>query len=180
MYYRTIYTIEFGYYKNVEYFVRTLQVLSIVLIILFILRKTRFKFSHILLFLDRFDRAYINFTSLTKDNLISRPSYDLKIVKARNLHYRLSSYIMNTGIDGVVDTNYPPLCRLIPPGGIKFRYTHSSIDSISFTQGKPSYLLLEDKKLTLKNKKYIKKEISDKNFIVKFEDGMFILLKVTT
>ncbi len=94
MYYRTIYTIELGYYKNVEYFVQTFEVLSILVLFLFLLRKTRFKLKHIFLLFSAV-AVLLNFSSFTKENLIARQNYDLKMVKARNIYYRLYSYLIS-------------------------------------------------------------------------------------
>ncbi|MHB8579314.1 MAG: hypothetical protein ACYDA4_05575 [Ignavibacteriaceae bacterium] len=182
MYYRTIYTIEFGYYKNVQFYVDSLRILSIVLLLFFLLRKTKIKFAHLLI-LSVVAIVFLNFTFLTKDNLIKRQAYDTQMVNADNIHYRVYSYLVNTGISGLIITDYSPVCRLISPEGIHFKYSTTSIDSMSFNNQKNTgtiYLLLEENKLDKRSKKFLDQQILNKKYITQFDDGDFIFLKVVS
>ena len=182
MYYRTIYTIEFGYYKSVEYFIDSLRILSILLLLLFFLRKTRIKLSHIFIVIMSL-AVFLNFTLLKKENLIKRQVYDTQMVKAHNLHYRVYSYLINTGISGLIITDYSPVCRLIPPEGIHFKYSTTSIDSMSFIKQKNTgtiYLLFEENKLSKGSKKFLDQQILNKKYIIQFDDGDFVFLKVVS
>ena len=177
--YSTIYTTEFGYYKPVEYFIGALKILSIILFILFVLRKTRIKLYYIfgiLLLLI----VSLNFTLFTKENLVQRQNYDQQMVIPRNLYCRIYTYVVDFGIRGNVFTDYYQVFRLIPPEGIKFNYTPININTLpvlNHTADKAFYLLFDKNKIDKETSNYINGKIKSKEYKVQFDDGEFILLK---
>ena len=182
MYFRIVYTIEYGYYKHVVFFIDTLRVLSLALLILFILRKTRIKLSHVFM-LSISLIMLLNFTLLKKDNLEEGQVYDMHMVKARNILAMINRYSIDTRMKGQIITNYYPVCRLIAPQGVQFKFSKTKSNSISLSNdnGKNSiYLLLEKDRLNNNLIDSINRKIFNKNYIVKYNGYGFLFLKIVS
>ncbi len=152
------------------------------MIFIFIVKKTKIKllpiFSFIILTL-----TVLNFTVLKRDYLLQRQNAELNMVEADNLHYHLYSYIANSQNDSQIITNYSPICKLIPPEGIQFKYLSINAKLLLFMKQETSkvlYLLVEKDKLNNNIAQYIDKAIKDKDYLQSFDDGRFILLKVAS
>ncbi len=180
LYHRTIFTSENGYYKTVEYIIDALKIFCVISIILFVFIKTKIKLSYLLI-LFGVSIILLNFTVLRKENLIEFKNYKFEMVDAHNLQYNLYPYIIDKKNSGTILTNYSPICNLIEPNGVRYKYDkniNKIISSSNEIKNNNCLVLLKESKLDDKTKKFIKLQVKEKKIDIHYYDGEFIFLKV--
>jgi hypothetical protein len=176
-YYRIVYTFEHGYYKYVEYFAGALSILSGLLLVLFVFRKSTIKILHIVIFIA-ISTMVLNFTFLTRENLFSRQKYDTEMLTAHNLYYRIYTYLhMPNG--SCVFTNNQYLAALRPPRNAKFNFTKSPNPKAVSDKVYPCtrYFLLDRSKLIKEENSHLENTILKNGCKLIFDDGRFIFIK---
>ena len=177
--YRILYMIELGYYNYAAYFLSAIRVGIAIFFILFLVRKMKVKIFHLILSAAML-AVLLNFTLLTREQILRTQLKDAEMVNIRNLYYRIYPSIIESGTRCILTTNDSCLAAMIPPFGATFaRAEHINtgfLDRSVYGYDR-YYYLLKKNGLDASVLDYIEKKISSGNISVCFNDGEVLFFK---
>jgi len=178
---RIVYTTEIGYYRYVEYYSSALRLLSVCLLILFAVRKSRIKIVYIFIFIAVF-AIIANFTLLKKDNIWQRQIHDNEMVTVHNLYFNIYP-ILKTSCRSDIETNNISVCKLIFPIGTKLEYINEINPGLMIGHNLHNcnrYLLLQKDKISHETLDDVMQRVATKNYLICYEDPEFIFLRIAS
>ena len=114
-----VFTSELGYYRYVEYYVNTISLFVVLIIIIYAIRRLRIKLYQ-LMFLAVIAIIVANFI-FSKNVIVQAQKNDEKLVEIHNLYFEMHSYLKDE--PGIILTNSFLFNKLYLPEGSKVTYT---------------------------------------------------------
>jgi len=176
---RVIYTTEIGYYKYVEYYTSALRLLSVFMLILFAVRKSKIKVVYFLI-LVAVILIVANFTLLNKESILQRQIHDNELVAVHNLYFNIYP-ILKSSCQSDITTNYISFCELILPAKTKLEYISGISPKLIIKHNLHygnEYLLLQKEKTNHDTLDYITQRVTAKKYLICYEDPEFIFLRI--
>ena len=168
---RITYFIDFTFFVHVDYYQNVLAVLALTITCLTILYLFKIKIKHILIFLF-IGTIILNFTLLTRENIIAHQQNALDKVDARNYYFRISTIIKSANLDSEVFTNFAPICVENIQRELNFNFlTAEQVEKLL------NQKINSNNKLLFLKLKNLKKQIQTFNDIINiyYDDGSYIL-----
>ena len=176
--YRLTYFTEIGYYKYVEFILTAFRLLCVILLVMFVLRNLRVRFSHLVIAVSLIS-IIAGISILKKEKMWEMQVHDKEMVKVHNIYYKVYTFINRPEQRSLIMANNSLFSELIPPFAVEFQY-YKDINSDTINQQNQkyarNYLLLEKSRLTKETLLYLSNKKLADNFNVCFEDEEYIFL----
>ena len=121
----------------------------------------------------------LNFTLITKSQILKHQQNEFDIVDARNYYFRVNTILQGTKLDRNVSTNFKSICSEKIKRDIRFTHIESDrllryLEDSSEVESEITFIKLKE----LDNQKIesIRNLISSKKFQILYDDGDYILI----
>lgn len=174
---RITYLIDYTFFVHVDYYQKVLAMMFLILSVasLIFLLKIKLRYFFILLI---FSAVILNFTVMTKPQIIKHQQNEFYKVDARNYYPRISIIIRSTKLDNKVYTNFKPICTEKIQRDIEFvcldNKTIADIFNASKNNIKTYFLRLSY--LTEQTINEIRGKIMERRFDILYDDGDYLLI----
>lgn len=123
---------------------------------------------------------FLNFTVITRDNILDHQQTEFEKVDARNYYQTISTIVKSAKLGNLIITNFNAICYEKIPREISFNYvTTDNIlkDIFSDSKKQSSLYFLKLKYSDTQVKKNIQQEISNSHIKSFYDDGDYLFLE---
>ena len=176
---RIVYFIDYTFFVHVDYYQKVLAVMFLVLSATSLLYIFRIKLRDMFVILVAIS-LFLNFTVITRDNILNHQRTEFEKVDARNYYQTISTIVKSAKLGGLIITNFNAICYEKIPRDITFIYKDADyISNALLTSGttKTKLYFIKLNQLQTETKEMLSKGISNKNLESFYDDGDYLLLK---
>jgi hypothetical protein len=175
---RITYFTDFTSFVHVDYYQKVFAMMFLVITVfgIFYLLNVKLRYFYVLIL---FSTSVLNFTIITKSQIVQHQQDEFDIVDARNYYFRVNTIVQSAKIEKKIYTNFKPICIEKIPREIKIDYidnkTVEDIFNGKFSPKIKTYFLRLDY-LKEKTKLNIRKSITAGSLTVLYDDGEYLLI----
>jgi len=175
---RITYFTDFTFFVHVDYYQKVFSMMFLVVGSFSILHllKINLKYFFITILLGV---TILNFTLITKSQIIKHQQNEFDIVDARNYYFRVNTILSGAKLDRNVSTNFESICSEKIKRNIEFTHIENDrllnhLENFSEVESKITFIKLKE----LDNQKIenIRNLISSKKIQILYDDGDYILI----
>ena len=175
---RITYFTDFTFFVHVDYYQKVFSMMFLVLGSFSILHSLKINLKYLFIMI-LFGVTILNFTLITKSQIIKHQQNEFNIVDARNYYFRVNTILQGAKLDRNVSTNFKSICSEKIKRDIRFTHIESDrllryLEDSSEVESEITFIKLEE----LNNQKIesIRNLISSKKFQILYDDGDYILI----
>lgn len=174
---RITYLIDYTFFLPVDYYQRVFAVMSILVSIISALYFIKIKVRDVFIVLT-FSALFLNFTFVTKSEILNHQKNEFAQVNARNYYQTISTILNKPEFGKIVITNFKAICTEKIPRKIEFKFIDdltlfNNLNSTNYS--KSIILFVHLKNFDSSRQMIIRNKIIAEKFQVLFVDGDFIL-----
>ena len=167
---------DYSQYISIDYFQNVFAILLLIFPVLYIVRITKFKLYQLII-ITLVATLFLNFTYLSKENILAHQVEQVNRVEARNYANWTNTIIESLKLDKEVYTNFRSLSTEKVPGNLNFKFVDKNqIEELLFSQTCENLFLLKIELLPKSLITLINKKSTLINFDTLFNDGTYILI----
>lgn len=169
---------DYSQYISIDYFQNVFAILLLIIPVLYIVWITRLKLYQLII-VTLVTVLFLNFTSMTKENIIAHQIEQVNQVEARNYADWMNTIIESSKLDKKVYTNFKSLSTEKVPGDLDFKFLDKNqLEELLLCQTCEQLFLLKIELLPKSLITLIDEKSSSIKFETLFNDGTFILLNM--
>lgn len=175
---RITYFTDYTFFIHVDYYQKVLAMMFLVLSLTSLLYILKIKIRDVLVIMIAVS-VFLNFTFVTKSDILKHQQNEFAKVDARNYYPRINTIIKSAKFDNKIFTNFHAICSEKTPRDIEFYYMdkrkiYDSLSTLSGFQSKQYFLRLDD--LQDQTKEIIQHGILNQRFKLLYDDGDYLLI----